>query len=246
MRASWSGIEFVGDEGHARFTIREDGFTGLYDGVSPRGERAERPTGDGEFDSLMYLSARSGSISGLVRASNRTDYESALRQLAAIPFREATPLTVQTDLGTTWIKARRIEAPSIKHLVYGETAEYLVQWLAQDPRWYGETREFTGNTVDVYQRGSFESFPIVEVTGTRPSGYTVSSQGHSFVVTRSVSSGETHRIDMRTGWLYVNGVLQGTGVASADVFAIPPGRVVSVSVSGGSGSMKVKPTDTFV
>ncbi|MEV8023401.1 hypothetical protein [Microbacterium sp. NPDC080220] len=244
MRAHWSGLEFNGGNGPARFTIEE--FTGLYDGVSPRGERSERPTGDGEFDSLMYLSARSGSITGLLHATSPTDYERSLQQLAAIPFRVSTTLTAQTELGSRWIKARRSEAPNVQHLVYGRTARFMVQWLAQDPRWYGEAREFTGNTVDVYQRGSFESFPVVEVTGSRPSGYTVSSQGHSFVVTRSVSSGETHRIDMRTGWLYVNGVLQGTGVASADVFAIPPGRTVSVSVSGGSGSMKVKPTDTFV
>lgn len=244
MRAHWSGLEFNGGDGPARFTIEE--FAGLYDGVSPRGERSERPTGDGEFDSLMYLSARSGSITGLLHATSPMDYERSLQQLAAIPFREATTLTAHSELGSRWIKARRSEAPNVQHLVYGRTARFMVQWLAQDPRWYGEAREFTGNTVDVYQRGSFESFPIVEVTGSRPSGYTVSSQGHSFVVTRSVSSGETHRIDMRTGWLYVNGVLQGTGVASADVFAIPPGRVVSVSVSGGSGSMKVKPTDTFV
>lgn len=244
MRVEWAGVEFIGDLKDGRFTLAE--FEGLYDGTSPRGERTERPTGDGEFDSTMYLTGRSGAITGLLNATSPFDYEKALRELASLPFRTPMPLTAHTEEGALWINARRSDAPSIQHLVYGRTARFQIPWFAPDPRWYGEVQAFSGNTVSVSHKGTFECFPIVEVTGTRPAGYTVSSQGRSYVVTRSVSPSEPHRIDMRTGWLSVNGVVQGTGVAAADVFSIPPDRVVQVQASGGSGSMTVKVTDTFV
>lgn len=244
MKVDWADVDFIGNEGPARFTIEQ--FEGLYDGVSPRGERAERPTGDGEFDSTMYLTARSGAITGLVQAKDPFDYERALRQLASIPFRTPTVLTAQTREGALWINARRSDAPNIQHLVYGRTARFQVPWLAQDPRWYGAVRETSGASVTVFNRGNFDAFPVIEVTGSRPSGYTVTSQGRSFVVTRALSSGDTHRIDMRTGWLYENGTLVSSGVGAARTFAIPPGPAVTVSIAGGSGSMKVKVTDTYV
>lgn len=244
MRVEWAGAEFVGDGGKARLTIEQ--FEGLYDGVSPRGERTERPTGDGEFDSTMYLTGRSGAITGLLNATSPFDYEKALREIASLPFRTPMPLTAHTEEGALWISARRADAPSIQHLVYGRTARFQIPWFASDPRWYGEAQEFTGSSVTVYQRGSFEAAPIIEITGSRPSGYTVASQGRSFVVTRALSSGDTHRIDMRTGWLYENGTLVSSGVGAARTFLIPPDDPVTVTVSGGSGSMKVKVADTYV
>lgn len=246
LLVDWSGVHFVGDDGPADFSIDTDGFSGLVDGVSPRGERTERPTGDGEFNSTMYLTARSGAITGLVHASGPTDYETKLRRLSSIPFRSNTILTAHTELGPLWIRARRAEAPDITHLVYGRVARYMVSWLAQDPRWYGDLQEFSGSSVTVLQRGNYEAFPIIEVTGSRPAGYTVTSQGRSFVVTRPLASGDTHRIDMRTGWLYENGTLLAAGVAAAETFSIPPARAVPVSVSGGSGSMTVRFHDTYV
>lgn len=246
MHVDWGGVRFEGDGGPARFDIAPDGLKGLVDGVSIRGERTDRPTSDGEYPSLMYLTARTGSIKGLIHATSPFDYEKAKRMLSAIPFRTPTILTAHTAIGELWIRARRAEAPDFNDLVYGRTAEYQVSWLAQDPRWYGEARKYPGGSVGVFHRGNYEAIPIIEVTGSRPSGYTVQSQGHEFVVTRALASGQTHRIDMSTGWLYVNGALQTSGVGAADTFTIPPGPVVNVAVSGGSGSMTVKLYDTYV
>ncbi len=130
--------------------------------------------------------------------------------------------------------------------VYGATeteAAFQVSFWSPDPRRYGPVHSFSGPTAEVHHYGSFPATPEVRVTGPRAAPYTVACEGHSVTVTQALTAGQEHRIDMGSGWVYRDGVLQLGVVSSADVFTIPPGRVVTVT---GPSSMTVLVPDTFV
>lgn len=248
MRIRWSGLEFVGDAGDATYSIDPDGLSGVLDGVDTRFERVERPNADGEFPPPAYLSAQLGSIEGLIEAKSPYDYEHAIRRLVAIPARALTRMTVRSAGGMFWRDVYRYGKPDVKPMIYGRLARYMIQWFSPDPWWYGETHAFTGPTAQVFHYGNDRATPVIEVTGSLPSGYQVASQGKQWNVTQPLSSGQTHRLDVASGWLYRNGVLQVGAVASAEKFTIPPGKVTPVAFTpvSGSGVMTVKVADTYV
>lgn len=244
MRIRWHGLEFVGDEGPATYTIETDGLTGVLDGTGVRRDGDSRPNQDGEFEADGFLSGISGSISGLVRADSPYDYERAVRRLKSIPVRGVAPLSVQSASGAVYCMAQRVGRVDVRPLVYGSAARYMVEWFAPDPFWFGETATFTGSAVSLFHRGDYEASPVVEVVGPQ-SAYTVTGpDGEVFQVNQALSSGQTHRIDMSTGWVYRNGALQVGVVGRGETWSVPPGRVVSVSTS--ASSMRVLVTDTFV
>lgn len=244
---TWQGLEFAGDERPATYTIEQDGLSGFLDGVGTRGEQSELPTADGDYDSPLYLTGRSGSMSGLIHADSSPEYEAAIRRITGLAVRSTKPLFAGSATDGLWCSARRQGDVDVTPLVYGRVARYMLQWYAPDPRWYGKMREFAGTSVDAWHAGNAEAFSIIEVAGNRPGGYTVSSQGRSYVVTKPLVSGAPHRIDMRSGWLYVDGAVQVGAVARAETFMLPPGGLTTVSLTGsGSGSMTVKVHDTYV
>lgn len=243
MRIRWHGLEFVGDDGPATYSIEPNGLSGVLDGVGSRGDRSERPFADGEFDSPTFLTANAGSISGLIETSSSTEYVHAIRRLTSIPVRELAPMTVQVDGSSMVCRARRHGDVDVTPLVFGRVARYMVQFFAPNPRWLGETHTFTGSNVEVLQYGNFPAIPSIEVVGPVTAPYSVSSQGHTVTVTQSLAAGQRHRFDMSSGWVYRDGVLQSGVLASADVFTVPPGRPVVVS---GPSSMVVRVPDTFI
>lgn len=248
MRIRWAGLEFVGDAGDATYTIDMDGLSGVLDGVDTRFERTERPNADGEFPASAYLSAQLGSISGDILTESPYEYEQAIRRLASIPARDRTRLVVRSAGGTFWRDVQRYGKPTVRPVVYGKMARYMIQWFSPDPWWFGETREFTGPTAQVYHYGNDRATPVIEVTGSLPSGYQVAALGKQWNVTQPLTAGQTHRLDVASGWLYRNGVLQVGAVASAEKFTIPPGKVTPVAFTpvSGSGVMTVKVADTYV
>lgn len=242
-RVRWHGLEFVGDGGDATFTIGDNGLSGVFDGVDSRGERVSRPTADGEFDAPGFLTGVLGSISGNIHAKSPGEYEYALRRLTSIPVRDLGRMVADSsEWGKVWLDARRFGKPDVKHLVWGRLARFQVQFLAPDPRKYGEIRSFAGASVQAFHYGNYPAAPVVDVVGPVSAPYTVASQGHSVTVTQSLTSGQTHRINMGTGWVYRNGVLQTGAVSVANVFTIPPGPGVAVT---GPASMTVNVTDTY-
>jgi len=243
MQINWCGLTFHGDAGDATYSIEPDGLTGILDGVSVRDDHTPRPTADGTFDSPAYLGGRAGSITGLVETWSDGEYVHAIQRLTSIPALALSRLTALGAGRAMWTDARRVGEVSVKHLVYGRVARYMVQWFAPDPRMYGDLNTFgPGSSLSVFHRGNTAAVPVVEIVGAVTAPYTVASQGHSFTVTQSLTDGQTHRIDMSTGWVYRDGVLQAGVVSSADVFTIPPGSAVTVT---GPASMKILVTETF-
>lgn len=134
-----------------------------------------------------------------------------------------------------------------------QTDTYM-QWQftleAVDPRRFGEARITTagsGTATAVQNRGNFPASPVIVVPGpVTAGGYTITGPGGElFTVKTSPGSGTTHLIDMHDGLLRVNGSMAtGAGLVSrADVFTIPAGSKVNVTLSKGG---RVELYDTYM
>jgi hypothetical protein len=246
MDVTLGGLTFVGGAGAATYTIDSDGLKGWLDGVQSRRESAPRPVGHGEFETPTFLGGRLVTLSGLVLASSDAGFEAAIADLTGLlADGSAAEMSVAQASGTLTATVRRAGAPDIQVLVYGETARYQVQLWAADPRRYGADQATVGPgaSLSVAHDGNFPASPVVTVDGPVSAPYSVASQGHTVTVTQSLAGGETHTIDMATGWVYLDGDLQSGVTSAVDVFTIPPGAGVTVT---GPSTMTVDVTDTYI
>lgn len=244
MRATIKGLSF--DEWprdfDQSFVITPGGLTGWFTGATMRRDETARPSAHGAFDAPGYLPARVPGIAGTVLASSEDVLERMILQLTGLLADGSTGrLTVQDDHGNaTWADVRLASCEVDRH-PSGMEADYQIQFWAPDPIRYGEVRSYSPG--QVFHRGNIPAVPVIEVAGPVTAPYTVSSQGKSVTVTQSLSSGQTHRIDMTTGWVYRNGALQAGVVSSMNVFTIPPGQLVTVS---GPSSATIRVTDSYM
>ncbi|MEQ6899287.1 hypothetical protein [Microbacterium sp. KR10-403] len=244
--ARFAGITAYGDVFHgAGFHLVD--LSGWTDAPDVDMEKLARPTSHGQFLAPAYARARDVQMSGFHVADSVTsmEYESAaLRGL----FARVVRLTIEEPRGTFWVDGT-VDVATYANRGFASEGDWLVNVHCVDPRKYGELRTFTGTTVQVFQYGNFPASPVIEVTGSMPSGYMVASQGRQFVVNQALSSGQTHRIDLARGWLYRGSTLQSGAVDVAESFTVPGGEkpvsVVLTPVSG-SGQMTVKVTDTYI
>ena len=249
LQARIQGVVFDGAPRQSSniIVIDPEGFSGWDDGVYVRREEVSRPNGHGWFDAAGYLSGRVVELSGWMVADTPAGLRVLRDRVAAIgSFGAVHRLTVQTDQGTQWCDVRLAEQPQITVTPEDPRfADYQIQFWAADPFKFGDVRQFPGDgpLTQVHHRGNTHAYPVLEVTGAS-SGWTVTCAGRSVTVTQSLSAGQVHRYDTRTGRLYRNGVLQ-SGVASGNIVNHPAGVVRSYVLSG-SGSLAVKLTDTFI
>jgi hypothetical protein len=111
---------------------------------------------------------------------------------------------------------------------------------------YGEVSTFASGATAV-QYGNFPALPELVVAGPHPAGYTVTAGSNQFTVTAALPAGSTDVIDMSTGWVRRNGVLLVGGISRADTWEIPPGLPGMLhTITGGTGPLTVRVTDTFI
>lgn len=241
---SLEGLEFDGGDGDPTYTVAT--VSGL-ESVGIRREDTARPNAHGSFPAPGFFDVRRISWSGLVLTKSVADQEHAIRALSGLLGGRTARLTIHGDT-TVWADVRRVSVEA-RVLRTGETASYSIVVEAPDPFLYGSTATFgPATSVLVYQYGTADAAPDVTITGAMPSGYRVNGPGGAqYIVSQALASGQTHRIDFNTGWLYRNGVLQQGAVSRAQVFLIPrgPASTVSLTPVSGSGFMTVKLTDTF-
>ena len=251
LRVDIGGLTFRGIHVRAGdgpyFVIQE--MTGWDESPDMRRDEEDRPLQHGAFDAPGYLTARVVSITGVILGESPADLQRAVRRLnGLLADGGSAVMTVHDALGPLWSRVRRASAPGVR--VRGEApsiADYQMQFWAPDPRRYGRLREFSGSSVVPYHEGTLPAIPEVLVTGEFPQGYTISYGSSAFIVTAPLTAGQTHRIDMRTGWVF-RGATQLVGaVAAAEVLHVPPGmpdRTMTLGGSG-SGSMTVRVLDTY-
>jgi hypothetical protein len=245
VQATLGALEFIGDGDAATYTIGRNGLVGYFEGVDTQGEQLNRAGGDGAFDSPLFLTGRLITLSGMILASSAADFEAALTALATISTQTLSTFTVTSDAGTTTAQVRRVGKPDISVNTFGLSGAYQLTLFAPDPRRYGSAQPTAGPgaSLSVSHDGNWPATPRVTVTGAQSAPYTVSDGTHSVTVTQALASGHTHVIDMNTGWVYLDGVVQPNATSALDVFQIPPATTVTVT---GPPSMSVDVTDTYV
>lgn len=249
-RARINGLSFVEwphDHHGTWHVLDRDGIKGVWEGVDVRREDTPRPLAHGSFDAPVFLASRVIPVSGHVSTRSGAELVHEMNRLTGLLAGGGTGrLSLEDDTGTTFLDVRLGAATQVTQLD-DTTARFLVTFWAADPRRYGETHTFAAGVPAVHY-GNFPASPVIEVTGSMPSGYTVSAGGKSFVVAQALTAGQTHRIDMETGWVYRDGALQTGAVGAAELWTVPPGQRLlhTLTPVSGSGLMTVTTIDTYI
>lgn len=241
-------LVFDGGDGHDGFTIRGNGLTGWADGVTQRRDETVFPQAHGSFDTPGFGSARVVSIQGLCFADSDARLGWRKSQLTGLLSDGGMDRLVVDYQGVvSWADVRLAAGSPILFTdrVPGRIADYQIQFWAPDPRRYGATNTFTGVSATIWHYGNFAAAPVLTVSGASAGGYTVTGPGGAlYVVTAALVAGHPHVIDMATGLLSIDGVVQSGVVSTATTWTVPPGQQVTVSVSAGTLSVAV--LDTYM
>lgn len=255
LRIRVGGLTILGrpDESTSRVEglfVGPDGFEGWDDGPDIRRESVDRPGQHGEFDTPVFNGSRVISVDGHALAWSEAELGHLRNQIMGLGgFGDLMRITVDHQGSTLWADARRAAQPTFRDagIRHGMLrARFAIHFVAPNPRKFGETRDFPAGAAALHY-GNFPASPEIIVTGPKAGGYTITGPGgRQYVVTQALAAGQTHRIDMNTGWLYLNGVLQSGAVSQARTWAIPPGTSAVHTITGGTGSMTVRVPDTFL
>lgn len=249
-RARIGGLSFVEwpDDHHGEWLVLDaDGIQSVWGGVDVRREEVVRPAAHGSFDLPGYLAPRVIAISGHMSAPNPERLEHLTARLTGLlAFGESERLVVDGPMGERWCDVRLGSATQVTQLDH-TTARFLLTLWAPNPRMYGRVRDFPAG-VPAFHYGNFPANPELIVTGPKSGGYTITGPGgRQYIVSQDLAAGQTHTIDMLTGWLYLDGSLQSGAVVQARTWGIPSGSSGAVhTITGSTGSLTVRVTDTFV
>lgn len=243
-----TGITIWGDryDGPGKFYFRDFNW-GDMPGV--KADDVERPMADGNFPGVSYLDARNLDMDGFLVATSHEKLVHQINRLKAQRGRTVR-VTVEEPGLTTWADAE-IRAVRVSLFGFAAEAHFEIQFHMPDPRKIGSPDELApfGSGVQAFHRGNYASTPNVTVTGVMPSGYRINGpDGMFYQVTQALAAGQTHRIDFETGFLYRNDVLQQGAVSRAEVWTIPPGLgvVMTLVPVSGSGTLAVTPPYTSI
>lgn len=224
-------------------------LTGWYEAPQSKGDGGERPLADGDYEAQRFYGPRMVTVDGILFHKGRGQLVSAREQLnvraslnkhdLVVTDAGLTRRLVVKALGVDWIEATR------------DASRFQVRLRADDPRKFGDSQRFSGSVgaaFDVYQRGAHPATPVVTVSGSMPSGYDLTLNGRLVTVTKGLSSGSTHTIDMRTGILRQNGVVVAGGFSYSELLKVNAGlpqSFYSVAASG-SGTVRLDYYDTYM
>lgn len=241
------GAPYDGGAPHG-FYVKRGGLQGLDGTPTGAREAISRPAAHGEFDLPVFRGPRVITIDGIAVARSEWDLQhlrSLITGCGATGDRVSVSVTHQGHLLS--FSARVVEASFVDRGDRSRraVADFMLNLVCADPRKYGKRADYSGNSVTVSHDGNFPASPVVTVAGPRTGPYTISGpDGRQVTVTQSLTAGQTHRIDFRTGRITRNGVAQLNALGRADLWTIPPGTQVPMAIS--SGLMTVTVTDTYM
>ena len=244
MRIRLGGLTFVGDAGDARFTVEKDALQGWIGkgGVGVRRDDRQRPLAHGSARRRGYRTGRLVSWSGEIWTDSPAEQDHALAQLSGIlADGEFGRLTVDSAMGPHWCDVQLDDEPEVHRVLYGRLATYSITVWANDPEVYGETRAFSPGSV--YHYGNFRAVGTAIVPGPVTAPYTLAVAGQQFIVTQSLTAGQTHTVDTANAKVRRNGVLQGSVYSKAQSLVVNPGT--PSTFTGPTGS-QLKVPDTYM
>lgn len=189
-------------------------------------------------------------INGTVHARSMWElghFEDLLRD-CLIGKTETAPFVWREYGRTRWCQVRRYRGWAFTRIDGTGLATFTARFRAPSQLIFGdETTYGPATSVEVVNRGTFAAYPVIEVTGSMPSGYSITSNGRSYVVAQGLSAGQTHTVDMRNGVLLRNGVAQVGAVTAPRKLLSPTGRrTFTLDPVSGSGLMTLTHRDTYV
>lgn len=210
-----------------------------------------RTAGDGSFKTPVFYENRLITINGRLFSKNHEYLHQAEGILNALGHRGGAKLLVEGHGPTQWATVDPRGNPEL-NIVTGTFLQFQIPLEAIDPFKYGESHSpsgSVGSAFDVFQRGTVEAFPVVTVSGSLPGGYELTLGGRLVSVTRAVTSGSPHTLDMRTGILRVGGSVARGGISYSELFSVKPGMAqsfYSLPITSGSGTVTLRYNDTFI
>lgn len=244
------GELIFGREGSSRYGLHVDEVDGLSVGeVQEVGVAQYNGAGQYDLDNVIR-EPRIITISGVAVARS-------MAELGFIEERMRACLITTSAVGQfSWTEygrsldcdVRRYRGWRFSRIGSTGAAEYTARFRAPSQLVYGESKDYgPGTSLVVVNRGTYPAWPVIEVTGSMPSGYRVVANNRSYIVTRGIAAGETHRIDMRTGLLSIGGVPQVGASSAPRKLSAPVGPTTFyITPASGSGAIRVLHRDTYL
>lgn len=241
----WLAEGGAGQDGFYIHTIK-----GLFNGPGVRGESVPRPQAHGDHDVPVFRSPRIVVIEGpcIADSSERLDWQSNVFS-GLLAEGQSGQVIFDMPGGPRWGNARLAVGtqPEFDVTLWGSRAEYQLQLKFANPRLFGESRTFASGVAAMHY-GNFTAAPVITVTGSAPSGYTINGPaGRQYKVTAALGA-TPHVIDMADGYLRINGDVVSNAVTIADTWGIPSGTSSTITVTPVSGTASASQLvlDTFL
>lgn len=219
------------------FIVKPGGFQGWQGLPAGRREALARAVEHGEHDVPVFLPARVVTIDAWVISNSVYELGHMGDNFVGIGATGArTRMTVALQGKNLYADGRRVlaEFDDSAYRNGHEHGEAQLQMVFADPRKYGTTNVLPGSElvppdptvtatqVDVFSRGNFPAYPVIEIPSA-PASYTISSPGGTYTVTGATSGG-LHSVDLRRGRVFRNGV-EMPGVGRGDLWTVPVGAI---------------------
>lgn len=210
--------------------IGENGWEGWDDGVDASREETDRPFKHGAFDAPGFLATRSVTAKGVGVGLTLGEVAHIGGSVSGLLAGGEIGTIVASYRGVTkWARCRRGLVKPRWSSVGGELfGQFEFELWMSDPILKGETLPPVGpaTSISLIQYGNFIAYPVIEVTGSMPSGYSIlGPSGYEYRVTLPLIAGNPHVIDMQTGLMRVGGVVQIAAVAIPDTWGVPAGSL---------------------
>lgn len=238
-----------------------DGFsletiTGWLSAPDMRRESRERQQAHGVMKAPGYLDQRLIVLEGKCFTTNaETQGHMAARLSGLLADGGYGRLTVEHEGTTLWADVG-LQSQDFDITLYGQVAEYQIQFLAPDPFRYGETHTYGPagplGEIPVFHYGNAKAYPRFSVAGTISEDYAVYGPGTGdtrkrFKVNGTVSSGHPNVIDLKTGIVKVDGIQRRGVIEDATTWGVPGGTTISHTLdsNGDPATLTVTITDTY-
>lgn len=222
--------------------VSPGGFQGWKGLSNTRREALARAVMHGEHDTPVLLGSRVVTIDGIALAPTEYELDHLTDSFSGLLFGGKERVTVNL-WGQVRFADGRVTLAEID--VLGKSAapyqaEFQLQVTFADPRSYGETNNLPGDTlvpknptatatsIPVFHYGNFPGFPEVEIPNA-PASYSISSPFGTYAISGATAGG-THRVILRNGRVYRNGV-EMPGVGRGALWAVPPGAPTTHTLS---------------
>jgi hypothetical protein len=238
--AEFSASGGAGSEG---FFLSDGALDDLLSGVDVRRTSVNRP-GDGAFPSRSKLDARVFTTGGMCHTKSPADMRHRSSQLKALQaIRESFKVTFDLDNDLTVYGYGFVsDKPTFKPVSWGKVSEWDIELQFDDPTFFGNTRTeiaAVGDTFELHQFGNERSWPVYEIDGNFPNGFTLNGpNGLRFETNLPVTAGNKQTVDMSDGYLRRNGVIVFGRTVRADLWPVPDkGRITQSLTAAGAGTV---------